>query len=163
MSDALTTGRALRLLTVLDDASRECLELYAETSIPAEKVVEKLDAIATFRGYPRVVRTDGGPEFQSRTFALWCAKHGVKHFTIAPGKPQQNAYIEAFNGLARDGFLNENLFATVRNAQEKAAAWKKEYNLERPHGVLGVPPALFARKLRKLRLMEKTLIQTGTK
>jgi putative transposase len=163
MSDALTSGRALRFLTVLDDAPKECLDLYASTSIPAAKVVERLDAIGLFRGYPRVVRTDGGPEFQSHTFAQWCSKHRVEHFTIEPGKPQQNAYIEAFNGLVRDGLLNEHLFESVRDAQQKAAAWRQEYNFDRPHGVLGVPPALYARKLRKLKLMEKPLIQSGTK
>ena len=163
MSDALTTGRALRLFNVLDDASRECLDSYADTSIPATKVVERLDAIATFRGYPRFVRTDGGPEFQSAVFARWCAKHGVSYCTIEPGKPQQNAFIEAFNGRVREELLNENLFFSVKDAREKALNWKHEYNFERPHGVLGVPPALRARELRKQQTREKPLKKAGTK
>ena len=163
MSDALTSGRALRFLTVLDDAPRECLDLHPDTSIPSAKVTERLDAIATFRGYPRFVRTDGGPEFQSRHFAKWCAKHHVIHFTIQPGKPQQNAFIEAFNGRVRDEFLNENLFESVADAREKAPRWRHEYNVERPHGVLGVPPALRARELRKQKNKRESLIQAGTK
>jgi putative transposase len=162
MSDALTTGRALRLLTVLDDAPKECLDLYADTSIPSEKVTERLDAIGTFRGYPGFVRTDGGPEFQSHHFARWCAKHKITHFTIQPGKPQQNAFIEAFNGLVRSELLNENLFESVGGAQEKATNWRYEYNFDRPHGVLGVPPVLRARELRKLKNKEESLNQAGT-
>lgn len=163
MSDALTCGRALRVLTVLDDASRECLDLHTDTSISSNQVTDRLDAVGTFRGFPRFIRTDGGPEFQSKHFALWCAKRNITHFTIQPGKPQQNAYIEAFNGRVRDEFLNENLFSSVRDAQKKASRWKYEYNFERPHGVLGVPPAQHARMLRQQQLMEKPLIQSGTK
>ena len=161
MSDALTTGRALRFLTVLDDAPKECLDLYAETSIPSERVTERLDAIGIFRGYPRFVRTDGGPEFQSRHFAKWCAAHRIEHFTIQPGKPQQNAFIEAFNGLVRNELLNEALFDSVRDAQEKAAVWRQEYNFDRPHGVLRMPPALRARELRKLKNKGEPLSQAG--
>ncbi len=162
MSDALTSGWALRLLTVLDDASKECLDLYPDTSIPSERVTERLDAIGTFRGYPRFIRTDGGPEFQSRHFALWCGKHKIVHVTIEPGKPQQNAFIEAFNGLVRSEFLNEHLFCSVTDARRKAVKWRQEYNFDRPHGVLGVPPALRARELRKLKNNREPLTQTGT-
>jgi len=161
MSDALTSGRALRFLNLLDDASKECLELYADTSIPGWKLVERLDAVGTFRGFPSFIRTDGGPEFQGRDFEAWCKKRGVIHITIEPGKPQQNAFIEAFNGRVRDELLNEELFLSVQDAQRKAATWKYEYNFERPHGVVGEPPALFARKL-KQQQKEKSLIRTGT-
>ena len=163
MSDALTSGRALRFFTALDDASRECLDLYPKTSLPAERVTERLDAVAMFRGYPRFLRTDGGPEFQGRIFNEWCRKHSIVHATIEPGKPQQNAYIESFNGRVREEFLNENLFHSEGDALEKATAWKHEYNFERPHGVLGEPPALRAALLRKLQLKEKPLIRSGTK
>lgn len=161
MSDALSSGRALRLLTLIDDASRECLELYADTSIPGWKLVERLDAVATFRGFPRFIRTDGGPEFQGAEFERWCAKRGVCHITIQPGKPQQNAFIEAFNGRVRDELLNEEIFSSISDAQRKVTRWKHEYNFERPHGVVGLPPALLARKL-KHQQKEKSLIRTGT-
>jgi putative transposase len=166
MSDALTNGRALRMLTAIDDASRECLELYPACSIPAEEVTERLDRVGTFRGYPSYIRTDGGPEFQSRHFAHWCERHRITHVTIAPGKPQQNAFIESFNGRVRDEFLNEQLFRSEQDAREKAMRWKHEYNFERPHGVLGVPPVLRAKELRRQRQQQRlkeSLIQTGTK
>ena len=163
MSDALTSGRAVRFLTALDDASRECLDLFARTALPSEKVTERLDAVALFRGYPKFIRTDGGPEFQSNHFNQWCKSHHIIHCTIEPGKPQQNAFIESFNGRVREELLNENLFHSERDANEKALKWKQEYNFERPHGVLGVPPALHAAQLRKQQLREKSLIRNGTK
>ena len=163
MSDATTNGRALRFLTVIDDAPRECLDLFAACSIPSELLTDRLDAIALFRGYPQYVRTDGGPEFQSRHFETWIRKHGIIHHTIEPGRPQQNAFIESFNGRVRDELLNEELFHGETDANSKAVRWRYEYNFERPHGVLGVPPALRARDLRKMKEQEKTLIQAGTK
>ncbi len=164
MSDALTTGRALRFFTAVDDASRECLDLFPATAIPAQAVTERLDAIGTFRGFPRFIRTDGGPEFQSKHFALWCASRNIVHVTIEPGKPQQNAFIEALNGRIRDEFLNENLFTSVPDALRQATAWRYQYNFQRPHGVLGLPPARKAKELRLLRKkLGETLIQTGTK
>lgn len=164
MSDALTSGRALRLFTALDDASRECLDLFPARSIPLEVVTERLDAIAIFRGYPRYLRTDGGPEFQSRHFAVWLAKHGIVHQTIEPGKPQQNAFIESFNGRVREEFLNENLFHSEPDTLQKAIRWKYEYNFERPHRVLKKIPALRAKELREERRKNKgeSSIQTGT-
>ncbi len=163
MSDALVSGRALRFFTAIDDAPREALDLFAACAIPASKVTEKLDAVAIFRGYPVYLRTDGGPEFQSKHFNDWCERHNIIHLTIEPGKPQQNAFIESFNGRVRDEFLNETLFHSERDANEKAARWKREYNFERPHGTLGVPPASRARELRQLKLKENTQVQTGTK
>lgn len=165
MSDAFTSGRALRLFTAIDDASRECLDLFPSRSIPSEVVTERLDAIAIFRGYPRYIRTDGGPEFQSKHFAQWLAKHDIVHQTIDPGKPQQNAFIESFNGRAREEFLNENLFHSEREALQKATQWKHEYNFERPHGVLKKTPASRARELRlEMKKQEgESSIQTGTK
>ncbi len=162
MSDALLSGKALRFFNVIDDAPRECLDMHSDTSLPSYVITGRLDAIATFRGYPEFVRTDGGPEFQSKEFAEWCKKNNVKHFTIQPGKPQQNALIEAFNGRVRDEFLNEHIFESVQDAQRKAREWKHEYNFERPHGVLGVPPALRAAVLRKQHKAAKSLIQSGT-
>lgn len=164
MSDALMSGKVLRFFNAIDDASRECLDIFPAISIPSKMVIDRLDAIATFRGYPVYIRTDGGPEFQSKTFAAWLARHGIVHQTIDPGKPQQNAFIESFNSRAREEFLNENLFLSLKDAREKASIWRQEYNFERPHGVLGVPPAVKAKQLRKMKQLTQgeTLIKTGT-
>jgi putative transposase len=123
--------------------------------------VERLDAVGIFRGFPRCIRTGGGPEFQGKDFEAWCKKRGVVHITIQPGKPQQNAFIEAFNGRVRGELLNEELFFSVQDAQRKATSWKHEYNFDRPHGVVGEPPALLSRKL-KQQQREKSLSRTGT-
>lgn len=166
MSDATTSKKALRFLTAIDDASRECLALYAAHAIPASSVTEQLDRVGTFRGYPTAIRTDGGPEFQSIHFNAWCEKRGILHVTIEPGKPQQNAFIESLNGRIRDELLNEELFLSERDANAKAVQWRTEYNFERPHGVLGLPPALRAKELRSLKLKQnqgRALIQSGTK
>ncbi len=163
MSDALTGKRALRFFNAIDDASREALTVHAAIAIPAEVVTEMLDRVAVFRRYPKCIRTDGGPEFQSVHFAKWCAAHNILHITIEPGKPQQNAFIESFNGRMRDELLNEELFHSVIDANQKATKWKNEYNSQRPHGTLGVTPLVRARELRKKEKQKgKTLVQTGT-
>jgi len=112
---------------------------------------------------PKYVRCDNGPEFRGKDFAEWAEKHGVKIMFITPGKPRENAFAESFIGRVRDEFLNENLFFSVQDAQRKADVWRKEYNEERPHGVLGVPPALHARKLSQQQTKEMTLIRSAAK
>lgn len=140
LSDALTDGRALRFFSALDDASRECLALHADTAIPGAKVCRCLDAVAAEREYPKYIRVDNGPEFRGREFREWAAAHGVTVIFIQPGKPQQNAFIESFNGRCREEFLNETLFFSPCDARRKADAFRREYNEERPHGSLGGTP-----------------------
>ena len=161
ISDVSSSGRALRFLTVLDNATRECLELYAAHCISGKKVTERLDQVATFRGYPRYIRVDNGPEFRSKDVHEWAIKHGITLCFIQPGKPQQNAFIESFNGTCRNEFLNETLFFSVIDAQQKGSLYRTEYNTERPHSSIGgIPPITYARRLRKK--LRETLIRSGT-
>jgi putative transposase len=163
LSDGLVNGRALRCFAALDDATRENVALYMGLSIPGAKVAQLLDHAAMFRGYPKYVRADNGPEFRGGDFRSWAAQHGVTVIFIEPGKPYQNAFIESFNARVREEFLNENLFVSVRDAQQKADDWRHEYNYERPHGKLGEPPAWYANLLEQQeKNQEKPLIQTGT-
>lgn len=104
-----------------------------------------LEQIACFRGYPRAVRTDNGPEFTSRAFIAWAQQHGVEHILIEPGKPMQNGYIESFNGKFRDECLNEHWFTSLAQTREVIADWRRDDNEVRPHGNCGrIPPAQFA-------------------
>jgi putative transposase len=112
-------------------------------------VTRILDQAATFRGYPRIVRTDNGPEFTSRAFMGWCQLHGIEHLLIEPGKPMQNGYIESFNGKFRDECLNDHWFTSLAQARGEIACWRVDYNEVRPHSSIGrIPPALFAMQYR---------------
>jgi putative transposase len=149
MSDRIEARRTIRIFNVIDDASRESLLSKVAYSIPAEEVTEQLDSIALFRGYPTFIRCDNGPEFKSRALAQWAARHGVTLLFIEPGKPHQNCFIEAFNGIMRDKCLNLHLFHSVLDAQQKINSFRDDYNHNIPHGSLGVPPAVLAKHLRK--------------
>ena len=143
--DATANGRRIKVLTVVDDFTKESLDLVVAHSICGHRVVRALDAIAQFRGYPKAVRTDQGPEFTSKALDQWAYEHGVSLKLIQPGKPTQNAYIESFNGKFRDECLNEHWFSDIRHAQEEIAAWRTDYNEQRPHSALSYStPAEFA-------------------
>lgn len=162
MSDVTTGGRTLRFLNVIDDCTRENLAASPSYSFPSVKVTKELDRIALFRGYPKHLRVDNGPEFRSKHFHEWAMRRGVTLVFIQPGKPMQNAFIESFNGRMRDEFLNQSLFVSDRDAGRKAEQWRYEYNNSRPHGSLGVPPALYRKNLEKQQLNQgRTLIQIG--
>jgi putative transposase len=114
-------------------------------------VTRLLDRAATFRGYPKEVRTDNGPEFTCRAFMTWAQKHGIKRILIEPGSPTQNAYIESFNGTFRDECLDENWFESLEQARQAIAKWRTDYNEIRPHSSCGrMPPATFAALNRQL-------------
>src|SRR5947208_16015163 len=101
-----------------------------------------------FRSKPLAIRCDNGPEFTSRHFLAWCIERGIELVHIQPGKPQQNGYVESFNGKLRDECLNVSWFENLWDARRKIAAWQKEFNEERPHSSLGYQtPAAFARQL----------------
>src|SRR5690606_14157285 len=102
VSDALANGRRLKCLTVADDFTHECVDITVDHGISGAYLVRVLDQAARFRGYPRAVRTDNGPEFTSRAFIAWTQQHGIQHLLIEPGRPMQNGYIESFNGKFRD-------------------------------------------------------------
>jgi putative transposase len=155
VSDAIARpgaiSRRIKCLTVADDFSRECVDITADFGIGGEYVTRLLDRAAMFRGYPKAVRTDNGPEFTCRAFMTWAQKHGIKHILIEPGSPTQNAYIESFNGTFRDECLDENWFESLDQARRAIAAWRTDYNEIRPHSSCGrIPPAKFAALNRQL-------------
>jgi len=142
VSDTLVDGRRFRILCVVDDFSRECLGLIVDTSLSGRRVARELDAIAAIRGYPATVLSDNGTELTSIAVLAWSQDRAVGWHYIAPGKPQQNAFVESFNGKLRDECLNETLFTSIRHARLVLALWRRDYNEVRPHSALGGrPPA----------------------
>jgi putative transposase len=146
LSDQLTDCRRIRILAVVDDFSRECLALIADTSISGMRVARELSAIIASRGRPKTIVSDNGTELTSTAILSWSQEHRIDWHYIAPGKPTQNAFIESFNGRLRDELLNETLFASLDHARQALALWKNDYNTFRPHSALGnVPPAIYAK------------------
>lgn len=137
VSDALTDGRRFRILAVVDDFSRECLCLAADTSLSGQRVARELDAIIARRGAPLMMVSDNGPEFTSAAILAWTEARQLDWHYIDPGKPQQNAFIESFNGRLRDEFLNETLFTSLVQTRIELAEWRQDYNEVRPHSALG--------------------------
>ena len=145
-ADALADGRRFRIFAVVDDFTRECLALVADTSLPSQRGVRELDAIVAVRGRPAICVSDNGTELTSRTILRWSQQARIEWHYIAPGKPQQNAFIESFLGRLRDECLNETLFTSLTHAREVLSLWKDDYNMVRPHSGLGnVAPSIFAR------------------
>ena len=148
VSDAFTDGRRFRVLAVVDDYSRECLALVADTSLSGLRLARELDVIIRQRGKPRTIVSDNGTEMTSMAVLEWCQKTGVEWHYIAPGKPQQNGFIESFNGSFRDECLNETLFSSLSQARIQITEWKEDYNSQRPHSSLGnITPNEFAMKM----------------
>lgn len=144
-SDALANVRRLKCLTIADDLTHESVDIVVDHGISGAYVVRVLDQIARFRGYPRAVRTDNGPEFTSRAFISWAQMHGVEHLLIEPSKLMQNGYIESFNGEFRDECLNEQSFTSLMQARDVISEWQRDYNEVRPNSSCGrIPPARFA-------------------
>jgi putative transposase len=147
VSDTLADGRRYRALTVVDNFSRECLGIKAEQSVTGQHVVALLERICFYRGAPRTIRVDNGPEFISKALDQWAYENEVTLDFSRPGKPTDNAFIESFNGSFRDECLNANWFQSLSDAKAKIDAWRKEYNEFRPHSSLGdMTPRDFARK-----------------
>ncbi|MBY2916958.1 IS3 family transposase [Rhizobium leguminosarum] len=148
VSDQFTDGRRLPILTVVDDCTRECLALVADTSLSGLRVARELDRIIEERGKPRMIVSDNGSEFTSNAILQWADRTKVDWHYIAPGKPIQNAFIESFNGRLRDEFLNETLFSSLAHARSALSNWRSDYNDQRPHSGLGwLTPAEFAQTL----------------
>ena len=137
VSDALATGRGIRVLTVVDAFTRECLVLEVDTSLSSQRVTRSLEQLLEQRGRPQAIRCDNGPELTSRHFLSWCEERHIQLIHIQPGKPVQNGHAESFNGRLREECLNANWFANLADAKGKIAQWKQEYNGERPHSSLG--------------------------
>ena len=145
VSDALACGRRFRVLAVVDDFTRECLGLVVDTSLSGSRVGRELDRIAELRGRPVMVVSDNGTELTSHAILRWQEERSVLWHYIAPGKPQQNGFVESFNGRFRDECLNEHLFGSLAAARRIIEAWRIDYNTERPHTSLeGLTPAAFA-------------------
>lgn len=146
VSDQLTDGRRFRVLTVVDDCTRECLALVADTSLSGLRVARELNQLITKRGKPKMVVSDNGTELTSNAILSWADETRVEWHYIAPGKPMQNGYIESFNGRLRDEKLNETLFTTLHQVRVELAQWRNDYNHQRPHSGIGwLTPSEFAR------------------
>ena len=145
VSDALSSGRRFRVLAVVDDFTRECLGLVVDTSLSGLRVGRELDRIVELRGKPLTIVSDNGTELTSHAILHWQEERAVLWHYIAPGKPQQNGFVESFNGRFRDECLNEHLFSSLAAARQIIEAWRTDYNEERPHTSLdGLTPAAFA-------------------
>jgi putative transposase len=168
VSDALIDGRAFRILTVVDDATRESVGLEASHSFSGVRLAETLDRIAIQRGsYPKYLRADNGPEMRSAAVSQWALTHKVQMVFIEPGKPYRNGYCESFNGTLRAECLNQELFISVPDAQRKLRAYQREYNEERPHSSLGITTTPRDRRTALYKYVKKetareTLITAGT-
>ena len=137
MHDQLADGRCIRLFNVIDDFNREGLTLDVDRSLPAERVIQSLDQIIEWRGQPKAIRCDNGPEYISGALREWAARRAIRMDYIQPGNPQQNAYIERYNRTVRYDWLQQYLFETVAEVQDYATRWLWTYNHERPNMALG--------------------------
>jgi putative transposase len=144
MSDSLYSGRRFRTFNVIDDYNRESLAIEIDHSLPTTRIIRVLDQIAAYRGYPKQLRQDNGPEFISHALELWAETNNVKLDFIKLGTPTQNAYIERFNRTYRNEVLDCYLFESLTEVRELTESWMVEYNYERPHESLNdLPPKVY--------------------
>lgn len=137
LSDALASGRRIRVLAVIDACTRESLAIEVDTGLSGERVARVLERVAAHRGLPEELVLDNGPELTGRALDEWADRRGVRLRFIDPGKPVQNAFMESFNGRFRDGCLNEHWFLSLADARRIVEAWRADYNHARPHSALG--------------------------
>lgn len=148
MHDTLESGRCFRTLNVLDEGVRECLAIEVDTSLPAQRVVRVLNQLKQWRGLPRQIRLDNGPEFIAHTLIDWADEHQVALAYIQPGKPTQNAFIERFNKTYREEVLNAHLFHSLDEVREITWWWMMDYNEERPHtATKRIPPTVYRKQI----------------
>jgi putative transposase len=133
-------GRTFKMLTIIDEYTRECLAILVERRLTSGDVIDKLYELFLFRGVPEHIRSDNGPEFTAKAIRKWLGRMNVKTLFIEPGSPWENGYIETFNGKLRDELLNREIFTTLTEAKILIADWKKEYNQVRPHSAEGYKP-----------------------
>ena len=150
LADGFGEVRRFRILAIIDDFTRECLALIADTSISGIRVARELDAVIRLYGKPQTIVSDNGSEFTSRAMLRWQSDNRVAWHYIAPGKPTQNAFIESFNGRLRDELLNEEVFDSLRHARFMLARWRQDYNHVRPHTSLGGLTPVAARRSHEL-------------
>jgi putative transposase len=148
VSDSLSDGRKIRVLTVIDSFTRECLALKIARNLPSSAVTGELDVVIAKRGAPKTIQVDNGTEFTSNHFDAWAYLREIDVDFIRPGKPVDNAHIESFNGRLRDECLNSRWLESVDDARQTLQAWPRDYNEVRPHSSLGdLPPAAFAAQI----------------
>jgi putative transposase len=162
VTDSLFNGRRFRSLTVVDNFSRECLAIEVGQHIRGEDVVQVMSRLAFYRGIPRTIHVDNGPEFISKELDKWAYENGVTLDFSRPGKPVDNAFIESFNGSFRDECLNTNWFLSLEDAREKIEAWRKDYNEWRPHSSLDNLTPMQYREEQVVQERNNTLIMAGT-
>jgi putative transposase len=149
VQDAVDGGRKIRVLSLIDEFTKESLLLETDTSFASRRVTREVDQVLAGRTRPLAIRCDNGPEFTSRHFLAWAVERKIELVHIAPGKPMQNGFIESFHGKFRDECLNASWFQNLLDARRKITAWQQEYNEERPHSALGyLTPSAFAASLR---------------
>ena len=146
--DRTAEGRAIKCLTIVDDATHEAVAIEVERAISGHMLTRILDRLALSRGLPKVIRTDNGKEFCGKAMVIWAHERGVQLRLIQPGKPNQNAYVESFNGRLRDECLNEHWFTSLLHARTEIERWRREYNEDRPKKAIGgLTPAAYAKQL----------------
>jgi len=147
VSDALSDGRRFRVLAIIDDFTRECLSLEADTSLSGMRVARELNALVAQRGKPLTIVSDNGTELTSNAILTWQQDTRVGWHYIAPGKPMLNGFVESFNGRLCDELLNETLFRSLYHARDLIEDWRMDYNDDRPHTSLnGLTPTEFANR-----------------
>lgn len=146
--DQSLSGKSLKMLTLIDEYTRECLAVEVGVSMTGEKVRALLQRVCLEKGFPAMIRSDNGSEFSGQTVNQWLAENGIKPLFIEPGKPWQNGKCESSNGKLRDELLSREWFSSVKEAQVVIEDWRKFYNSERPHSSLGyLTPLEFKSKL----------------
>ena len=142
VTDRTSNSKALRMLTIVDEYTRECLAITVEKKLNSTHVLETLSELFIHRGPPEHIRSNNGPEFCAEAVKRWLKRLEVKTLFIEPGSPWENGYVESFNGKLRDELLNGEVFTTLREAQVLIGNWRDHYNQQRPHSSLGYrPPA----------------------
>ena len=149
----ISNGRSFRILTIIDEYTRECLAMLVDRRITSGDVIDQLFNLFVLRGIPEHVRSDNGTEFTAKAVRDWLNRLGIRTLFIEPGSPWENGYIESFNGKLRDELLNREIFTTLTEARVLIEKWRKEYNQVRPHSSLGYkPPAPEAKMVETLTL-----------
>lgn len=160
--DQTSDGQALKILSVVDEFSRECILLLVARHITAEEVIDALCELFRSRGVPEHIRSDNGPEFIANAIRTWLAGLDIGPLYIEPGSPWENAYVESFHSRFRDEFLNRELFSTLLEAQVLIEEWRREYNEVRPHSSIGyLTPAEFAKNVAKSNTGSKGVASCG--
>jgi len=167
VADRTSNGKALRMLTVIDEFTRESLAIRVDRKLTSYDVIEQLAELFVARGTPDFIRSDNGSEFTASIVRGWLERLGVKTLYIEPGSPWENGYIESFNGKFRDELLNGEIFDTILEARVIIERWRKHYNQKRPHSSLGyappAPEAILTVQRNQLDLnRQNTNIQVGT-